>query len=593
MNAKAVIAAGGLQSRAIHPVNISKTFFPLLNRPAIEHSLDALGGLGISEAFLTVGPNEISLAELPNRSNGLAVHTVIEDHPRGTAGCLRQVSDRLNGHTLIVVAGNLLFFAKEDLAKMMQYHRDSAADLTVGLISAANRNGMDTEKVCIGSDGNIESIERFYPSVKHNGGPTTSGLYIMESHVLDQIRDTGFFDLKEQLVPQLRKVGKTIRGWTHESYSSSARTMDDYLRANFDCLKNYDLAKKYLKNYREIKRHVWVGRDVDISPSATLVRPLIIGSNVRIEAGASIVGPSIIGDGCLVAANSLVRESVLWPNSYVPFDFEVEKCLISGKAFSTENGHCREMVLVNGDPSLNNGSGTKEKGLSRKVALKSVRSARAEKTYLTVKRFFDLAVAAFLLIPALPFFALIAILIKLDSRGPAFFLQNRCGKDGIPFRMIKFRSMVENAEKLKRTYRHLNRADGPMFKIENDPRETRFGRILRSCKLDELPQLLNVLRGEMSLVGPRPLSMNEMRYNPHWRDARLSVKPGLTGLWQVKEKDEHAFHEWIQYDLQYVDERSHWLDLKIFLGTFLKVLNMAFDMVKHAFSSATPPKAGS
>ena len=581
IDAKAVIAAGGLQSRAIHPVNISKTFFPLLNKPAIENSLNALGGIGISETFLAVGPNEISLADLPNRSNGLAVHTVVEDYPRGTAGCLKQVSDRLNGHTLIVISGNLLFFAEEDLVEMMQFHRNSGSSLTIGLISAANKNGMDTEKVRIGSNGEIESIERIYPSVKRNGGPKTSGLYIMEPHVLDNIRDNGFFDLKEQLVPELRDAGKAIRGWTHERYSSSAHTMDDYLRANFDCLKNYDLAKEYLKDYTEIKKHVWVGRNADISPSATLVRPLIIGNNARIEAGASIVGPTIIGDRCFVGSDSFIRESVLWPGSEVPVDFEVEKCLLSGRAFSTENSHCREMVLLNGNPSLNNGSGAGEKTVSRKVSFKAARSIGAEKTYLAIKRFFDIVLAAFLLIPAAPFFALAALLIKLDSKGPAFFLQKRCGKNGISFQMIKFRSMVENAEELKLTYRHLNRADGPMFKILNDPRETRVGRILRTCKMDELPQLINVLRGEMSLVGPRPLSMDEMRFNPHWRDARLSVKPGLTGLWQIKEKDAHAFHEWIQYDLQYVDERSLWLDLKIFLGTFLKVLKMAKDLFKE------------
>jgi lipopolysaccharide/colanic/teichoic acid biosynthesis glycosyltransferase/dTDP-glucose pyrophosphorylase len=507
INAIGVIAAGGLQSRAIHPVNISKTFFPLLNRPAIENSLDALGGIGISEAFLTVGPNEISLVSLPGRSNGLAVHTVIENQPRGTAGCLKQISDHTNGHTLVLVAGNLLFFAEEDLAQMMQFHKDSGSALTIGLISATNKNGMDTEKVNIGSDGEIESIERIYPSVRQNGGPKTSGLYIMEAHVLDHIRDTGFFDLKEQLVPELREVGKAIRGWTHERYSFSARTMDDYLRANFDCLKNYQLAKEFLQDYREIKKHVWVGRDADISRSATLVRPLIIGNNTRIEAGASIIGPSIIGDSCVVGSNGFVRESVLWPKSEVPLDFEVEKCLLSGRAFSAENSHCREMMLLNGSPRLSNAHDDKKSPISRKVVFKPPRSLGAENTYLAIKRALDVVLATVGLVLTAPFLAIIAVLIRLDSRGPALFKQERCGQNGINFRMIKFRSMVENAEELKPTYSHLNRADGPMFKILLDPRETRLGSILRACKVDELPQLVNVLRGEMSLVGPRPLEI--------------------------------------------------------------------------------------
>lgn len=574
LKAKVVIAAGGLQSRSIHPVNISKTFFPLLNKPAIERTLETLGGLGISDAYLAVGPNEISLADLPNRSNGLAIHTIVEDPPRGTAGCLKQIEDRLNGHTLIVIAGNLLFFTAEDLTQMIRSHRESRADLTVGLISATNKNGMDTERVVVGSDGEIEGIERIYPSVRRNGGPKTSGLYIMEPNVLDHIRDTGFFDIKEQLVPKLRDDGKNVRGWTHERYSSGAHTMDDYLRANFEFLKNYALAKEYLRDYQEIKKHVWVGRDVEISPTATLVRPLIIGHGAHIEAGASVVGPSIIGDGSVLESGSFVRESVLWPDSEVPADFEVEKCLLSGRAFSTENSHCREMILLNGKPSLNGNGHAGEKPIHRGVAYKPPRTPVTEGAYQSIKAFIDIILAAVGLVLSAPIFALVAVLIKLDSEGPVFFLQKRCGEKGRPFRMIKFRSMVKDAEERRRTLRHLNRADGPMFKIINDPRETRVGRLLRSCKLDELPQLVNVLRGDMSLVGPRPLSMDEMRFNPHWRDARLSIKPGITGLWQIREKDAHAFHEWIRYDLQYVDERSLWLDFKIIIGTFLKILSM-------------------
>jgi lipopolysaccharide/colanic/teichoic acid biosynthesis glycosyltransferase len=140
--------------------------------------------------------------------------------------------------------------------------------------------------------------------------------------------------------------------------------------------------------------------------------------------------------------------------------------------------------------------------------------------------------------------------------------------------MIKFRTMVEDAEKIQRDMEHLNQSDGPMFKIYGDPRETRSGRFLRKTKLDELPQILNVLRGDMSIVGPRPLSMTEMRYNPHWRDVRLQAPQGLTGLWQVMGKDNHNFHEWIRFDLKYVDERSFLLDLKIILLTFLNTLKI-------------------
>ena len=172
----------------------------------------------------------------------------------------------------------------------------------------------------------------------------------------------------------------------------------------------------------------------------------------------------------------------------------------------------------------------------------------------------------------LPIFLLIAIVIKIESRGPVFYLQKRYGKDGKWSNMIKFRTMHANAEQLKKNLIHLKEVDGPMFKISNDPRITKLGRILRSTSIDELPQLFNVFKGEMSLVGPRPLITDEMKFSPTWRDIRLSVKPGMTGLWQVEARSSHSFQDWIKYDVDYVKNRSLWLDIKILLQTMKVVL---------------------
>lgn len=131
--------------------------------------------------------------------------------------------------------------------------------------------------------------------------------------------------------------------------------------------------------------------------------------------------------------------------------------------------------------------------------------------------------------------------------------------------MHKFRTMVNNAEEVKRELLVLNEVDGPMFKIINDPRTTRAGKILRATNLDELPQLWDILVGHMTLIGPRPLSWDEMRFNPRWRDVRLSVPQGLIGLWQVKSHSKASFADWIRYDLEYVSKWSAWLDLKIFM----------------------------
>ncbi|MCL4821096.1 MAG: exopolysaccharide biosynthesis polyprenyl glycosylphosphotransferase [Vicinamibacteria bacterium] len=190
-----------------------------------------------------------------------------------------------------------------------------------------------------------------------------------------------------------------------------------------------------------------------------------------------------------------------------------------------------------------------------------------------VKNLFDRATAAVLLALLLPLLALLVVLIRLDSRGPALFWQWRGGLNGRRFRMLKFRTMREGAEAERDALLAHNEMDGPVFKLGDDPRVTRLGRALRRWSLDELPQLVNVLRGEMSLVGPRPLPMVETDALDGWRRRRLSVKPGLTGLWQVSGRNDLGFEEWMKLDLAYVDNWSLGLDLAILLRTLPAVLS--------------------
>jgi lipopolysaccharide/colanic/teichoic acid biosynthesis glycosyltransferase len=170
-----------------------------------------------------------------------------------------------------------------------------------------------------------------------------------------------------------------------------------------------------------------------------------------------------------------------------------------------------------------------------------------------------------------------AILVRISSSGPVFFRQERAGLNGQPFTMLKFRTMVSNAEQLKQELERLNEMTGPVFKVTNDPRVTRVGRFLRRWSLDELPQLFNVLRGEMSLVGPRPLPVDEVRRFDDPADRRrLSVRPGLTCLWQISGRNEvRDFKEWVRLDLQYIDNWSLLLDLKILALTLPAVLSGA------------------
>jgi lipopolysaccharide/colanic/teichoic acid biosynthesis glycosyltransferase len=185
----------------------------------------------------------------------------------------------------------------------------------------------------------------------------------------------------------------------------------------------------------------------------------------------------------------------------------------------------------------------------------------------TVKRALDFGLAAGGLVLTAPFWAVIALLIRRDSPGPVLFRTTRVGRAGRPFTMYKFRTMHVDAEAQLASLADRNLGGPYMIKIPDDPRVTRLGRILRRTSLDELPQLLNVLRGEMSLVGPRPQAPNEVAlYTPHQR-RRLAVLPGITGLWQVTARHSPSFDEWVRLDLAYIDGWSLGLDLRILVRT--------------------------
>jgi exopolysaccharide biosynthesis polyprenyl glycosylphosphotransferase len=191
---------------------------------------------------------------------------------------------------------------------------------------------------------------------------------------------------------------------------------------------------------------------------------------------------------------------------------------------------------------------------------------------MAMKRLFDIVVSAVALWMLVPLFAVVALLIKLSSRGPILFKQERVGQHGRPFHMLKFRSMVVNAEELKAKLAAQNEMSGPVFKMKNDPRVTWIGRFIRKFSIDELPQFINVLRGEMSIVGPRPPVPGEVaRYEP-WQRRRLSVRPGLTCIWQVSGRNQISFEEWMYLDMQYIDHWSLKDDLSLLLRTVPVVL---------------------
>ena len=190
-----------------------------------------------------------------------------------------------------------------------------------------------------------------------------------------------------------------------------------------------------------------------------------------------------------------------------------------------------------------------------------------------IKRIFDIFFSVIVLISLIPIFLLISLLIKIDSKGPVFFAWDVIGKNGSPFRGYKFRTMEKDADKKKKQLLNLNEMNGPVFKIKNDPRITKFGKFLRKYSLDELPQFWSVVKGDMSVVGPRPAGPKEWEEYEEWQKRKLSITPGITCLWQVNGRNDIVdFNEWVRLDLEYIDNSNFYLDIKIIFKTILSVI---------------------
>lgn len=206
------------------------------------------------------------------------------------------------------------------------------------------------------------------------------------------------------------------------------------------------------------------------------------------------------------------------------------------------------------------------------IPLISVKPYAISGAQFAIKRAMDLILGGVGFVLALPFMTILALAIKLDSPGPALFTQIRVGRNGKHFKAYKFRSMVIDAEELRQELEDMNEADGPLFKIKDDPRLTRMGKFLRRTSMDELPQIFNILKGEMSLVGPRPALPEEVAVYEPWHRKRLEALPGMTGLWQVSGRSNLGFDEMVMLDIYYVENWSPTLDLSILFRTFPKVL---------------------
>lgn len=211
--------------------------------------------------------------------------------------------------------------------------------------------------------------------------------------------------------------------------------------------------------------------------------------------------------------------------------------------------------------------------LEREILNSSHLVSQDSKVYFVIKRVIDIVLAAIGLLVFSPIMLIVVIAIKLeDFKGPVLFSQERVGKLGEIFKIYKFRSMYVDAEQRLQELQHLNEQTGPVFKIKDDPRITKVGKFIRKTSLDELPQLVNVLRGEMSIVGPRPALPREVKQYNAYQKQRLLVKPGITCIWQVSGRNNIGFDEWVELDLEYIKNQSLGLDIKLILQTIPALL---------------------
>jgi lipopolysaccharide/colanic/teichoic acid biosynthesis glycosyltransferase len=310
--------------------------------------------------------------------------------------------------------------------------------------------------------------------------------------------------------------------------------------------------------------------DVEIAPGARLVGKVLFGKGVSIGPNAMIVGPTVISCGVKIAKGAVIKTSIIGSGVSVPSNSILQnRVLINRQKPQKHIGRAKAdcmTVIANGATYY------------KKFCTNNFRIWSRYSYPRCAKRIADIIISMVLIILFAPIFPIIAVVIKLTSRGPVFFKDIRQGLHGKVFNCLKFRTMLVGADDLQDKLRSLNQADGPQFKMADDPRLSPIGKFLRDTYIDEIPQFFNVLFGQMSIVGPRPSPESENTLCPPWRDARLSVRPGVTGLWQVcrTRQPMKDFQEWIYYDTKYVRDLSLKIDLWICWKTTKKLLKEFF-----------------
>jgi lipopolysaccharide/colanic/teichoic acid biosynthesis glycosyltransferase len=306
------------------------------------------------------------------------------------------------------------------------------------------------------------------------------------------------------------------------------------------------------------------GDSIRIPGNPRIVGKVLLGQNISAGSDVVIIGPAVIGDNVEIEPGAIIHSSIIGPESRVPGDRLVQNCVVEGPQYDwSRPGRCGRASQIRRDFSPS------------QDAYNPFRTWGRFSYARCLKRITDCIVAVAVLTLFAPVIPFVALAIKLTSSGPVFYKDKRQGLQGKEFSCLKFRTMITGAHQIQQKLRAVSQVDGPQFKMEDDPRINSVGWFLRGTYIDEIPQFVNVLLGQMSVVGPRPSPESENTLCPLWRDARLSVRPGITGLWQIFRTREPMkdFQEWIHYDIEYVRNLSLKMDLWLCWQTTKKLLD--------------------
>lgn len=410
----------------------------------------------------------------------------------------------------------------------------------VHLVAMDRNSGGTTDRLQFDRRGGVRGIQRYYDA---RTWMFVSGVVgtLLPASTLSEVADEL---LGCRSLGDFRRT-MAARGVPARDLPVACETLDLSFETNLLRLSEYAILGQKTGKVSERAR---------VSPSARLCGDVVLQDHVEVGANAVVIGPTIVGAGGRIGAGAVVAQCLLGAGAVVPGDTSI-----------------RHRVVF-GSPSAFELLDTVEPDYDERFAVGSLDEpvdSQRPPVYPAIKTAVDRVMALTGLVLLSPLLALVSLLIRLDSRGPVLYGETRETIGGRLFTCWKFRTMRVGAEAEQRALAHRNQMDGPQFKINGDPRITRLGRWLRKVSIDELPQLYNVLTGDMSLVGPRPSPFRENQICVPWRQARLSVRAGITGLWQVcrNERTHGDFHQWIEYDIMYVRHFSWAVDLRILLAT--------------------------